>query len=93
MYNTSMYIIFNIRNFSGDPNDYNYRQIGQLTAQIDQMSMDYNLSNSTVSITTDNSIKVEFENPMDYTVWSLVWSKYADRIVYTPMGTLLDSDD
>ena len=93
MYNTSMHIVFNINHFGRDPNDYNHRQIGQLTAALKKMCVDYNLSNLTVSLTKDDNIRVEFEKPSDYTVWSLVWNRYVKGIAYEPIGNILYSDD
>ena len=88
-----MYIVFNISHFSRDRNDYNHRQIGQLTAALEKMCLDYNLSNMNITFTKDDNIQVEFEKPSDYTLWSLVWTHYVKDIAYTPMGNLLHTDE
>jgi hypothetical protein len=88
-----MYIVFNISHFSRDRNDYNHRQIGQLTAALEKMCLDYNLSNMNITFTKDNNIQVEFEKPSDYTLWSLVWTRYVKDIAHMPMGTVLHMDE
>ena len=88
-----MYIVFDINHFNGDSNDYNHREISQLIEAVEALAMDYNLSALNITFTKDDNIRVEFENPRDYTVWSLAWSRYVKQIVYRPPGRIMYDDD
>jgi hypothetical protein len=87
-----MYIVFNIRHFGGDPNDYNHQQISQLTTSLEELCLDYNIGNMNITLTKDDNVRVEFEKPSDYTLWSLAWSRYVKRMQFHTMGHVLYTD-